>query len=134
MSSVTNPSIRTSAIIAATVGVIATGILGYAIYFDHKRRTDPEFRKSLKRESRKLAKAAKEDEEKAKTAQKQRVRELVDEANDAGFPKDPEETEAYFMAELAKGEGLAADCKIHLCYDFDGSKDTTFLLTLSSLS
>ncbi|KAL9063718.1 MAG: hypothetical protein Q9157_008116 [Trypethelium eluteriae] len=56
-----------------------------------------------------MAKAAKEDEEKAKTAQKQRVREVVDEANEEGFPKDAEETEAYFMSELAKGEGLAAD-------------------------
>ncbi|KAI9677137.1 MAG: hypothetical protein M1822_008246 [Bathelium mastoideum] len=109
MSSTTTSSIRTSTIIAATVGLVATGLLGYAFYFDYRRRTDPEFRKSLKRESRKIEKAAKEDEEKAKTEQKQRVRELVDEANDAGFPKDPEETEAYFMSELAKGEGLAAD-------------------------
>ena len=112
MSSTTTSSIRASTVIAATVGVLATSVLGYAFYFDYRRRTDPEFRKSLKRESRKLAKAAKEDEEKAKTAQKQRVRELVDEANDTGFPKDPEETEAYFMSELAKGEGLAADCKM----------------------
>ncbi|KAF2228449.1 mitochondrial import receptor subunit tom-20 [Viridothelium virens] len=109
MSSTPSSSVRTSTIIAASVGLIATGLLGYALYFDHRRRTDPEFRKTLKRESRKMAKAAKEDEEKAKTAQKQRVREVVDEANEEGFPKDAEETEAYFMSELAKGEGLAAD-------------------------
>ena len=35
----------------------------YAVYFDHKRRTDPEFRKALKRESRKEARAAKEEAE-----------------------------------------------------------------------
>ena len=35
----------------------------YAFYFDHKRRTDPEFRKALKRESKKEARAAKEEEE-----------------------------------------------------------------------
>ena len=35
----------------------------YAVYFDHKRRTDPQFRKALKRESKRQAKAAKEARE-----------------------------------------------------------------------
>ena len=75
-----------------------------------------------------MAKAAKEDEEKAKSATKQRVRELVDEVNEAGFPKDPEDTEAYFMQELGKGEGLAADCMMSPYYYFgDCSKRTTLL-------
>ncbi|KAI9713158.1 MAG: hypothetical protein M1820_001143 [Bogoriella megaspora] len=103
------PSIRTSTIVAASVGVIASGLIGYAVYFDHKRRNDPEFRKALKRESKKQARAAKETAEAQKAAQKKRVRELVDAANAEGFPKDPEDTEQYFMGELSKGEALAQD-------------------------
>ena len=34
---------------------------------------------------------------------------MVEEANDEGFPKDPEETEGYFMQEVARGEGMCTD-------------------------
>ncbi|TKA67679.1 hypothetical protein B0A49_06993 [Cryomyces minteri] len=102
-------SIKTSTIVAGVVGTVVTGFVAYAIYFDHKRRSDPNFRKALKRESKKQARAAKEEADAQGQKQKQQVREAVDQANEEGFPKDPEDTEAYFMQEVARGETLCQD-------------------------
>lgn len=99
-------SIRPSTIAAISVGTVVTGFLAYAVYFDHRRRTDPEFRKQLKRESKRTARAAKEEAEVAGKEQKKAIRDAVEKANEEGFPKDPEEVEAYFMQEVAQGEGL----------------------------
>ena len=78
----------------------------YAVYFDHKRRTDPEFRKALKRESRREARAAKEEAEAQGMQQKQAIKRVVQAARDEGFPTDVEEKEAYFMNEVGRGESL----------------------------
>ena len=83
--------------------------LGYAVYFDHKRRTDPEFRKALKRESRREARAAKEQAEAQGQEQKQAIKTAVDGARDEGFPTDVEDKEAYFMNEVGQGEVLCQD-------------------------
>lgn len=99
-------SLKPSTIAAISVGTIATGFLAYAIYFDHKRRNDPEFRKQLKRESKRIQRAAKEEAEAHGAEQKKAIREAVAAANEEGFPKDPEEVEAYFMQEVAQGEGM----------------------------
>ena len=125
--------VQTSTIVAATVGTIATGLVGmliqssltnsiqhrelanlydstaYAVYFDHKRRTDPEFRKQLKRESKRLARAAKEEAEAHKDRQRDALKAAVMEAQEDGFPVDVEEKEAYFMSEVARGEQLAQE-------------------------
>ncbi|ORY18996.1 mitochondrial outer membrane translocase complex, subunit Tom20 domain-containing protein, partial [Clohesyomyces aquaticus] len=100
------PTIKPSVIAAITAGTVVTGFLAYAVYFDHRRRTDPEFRKQLKRESKKQARAAKEEAEAQGKEQKKAIRDAVERANEEGFPKDPEEVEAYFMQEVAQGEGL----------------------------
>lgn len=118
--------VQTSTIVAATVGTIATGFVGkspfiiyvdalltsitaYAIYFDHKRRTDPTFRKQLKKESKRQARAAKEEAEAHTVKQRQAIRAAVEEAKEEGFPVDVEEKEAYFMQEVARGEGLSGE-------------------------
>ena len=93
-------------IAAITAGTIFTGVIAYALYFDHKRRNDPEFRKQLKRESKRTQRAAKEQEEQQGEEQKKAIREAVEQANEEGYPKDPEEVEAYFMQEVAQGEGM----------------------------
>ena len=85
------------------------GSAGYAVYFDHKRRTDPEFRKALKRESRREARAAKEEAEAQGEQQKGAIRAAMDEAKEEGFPTDVEEREAYFMNEVGQGEALCQD-------------------------
>ena len=81
----------------------------YAVYFDHKRRTDPEFRKALKRESRREARAAKEEAEVQGAQQRQAIKAAVGEAQDEGFPTNVEEKEAYFMSEVGRGEALCQD-------------------------
>ncbi|KAM3065781.1 mitochondrial import receptor subunit tom20 [Clarireedia jacksonii] len=122
--------VQTSTIVAATVGTVATGLIGrftlplqqaspallttlistaYAIYFDHKRRTDPNFRKQLKKESKRQARAAKEEAEANTVRQRETIKAAVQEAKDEGFPTDVEEKEAYFMSEVARGEGLSSD-------------------------
>ncbi|RMZ85642.1 hypothetical protein DV737_g615, partial [Chaetothyriales sp. CBS 132003] len=117
---------KTSAAVAISVGTVATGVLGmcatrpldellllfplpYAAYFDYRRRNDPEFRKSLKRESRRQARIAKEAAEQEGKAQKEEIRRTVQEAIDEGFPTDLEERESFFMESIAKGEALAGD-------------------------
>jgi hypothetical protein len=81
----------------------------YAVYFDHRRRTDPNFRKQLKKDSKRLARAAKEEAEANTIKQRQAIRAAVQEAKEEGFPVDVEEKEAYFMQEVARGEGLSTE-------------------------
>lgn len=83
----------------------------YAIYFDHKRRTDPEFRKALKRESRRQARAAREEVEAEGAQQREAIKSAFREATEEGFPAGIEEKEAFFMSEVAKGEQLCQDGK-----------------------
>lgn len=83
--------------------------IGYAVYFDHKRQTDPEFRKALKKESRREARAAKEQEEAQGEEQKKAIKKAVNEAREEGFPTDVEDKEAYFMNEVGRGEQLCQD-------------------------
>lgn len=99
----------TTAIVFGIAGVVATGALAYAVYFDHKRRNDPEFRKTLKRQHKKLQKWNEESAKAAERGHKERIRQAVDGANEEGFPRDPDETEGYFMQEVAKGEGMCTD-------------------------
>lgn len=108
-------SLKPSTIAAISVGTVVTGFVAYAIYFDHRRRTDPEFRKQLKRESKRQARAAKEEAEAQGKEQKKAIREAVARANEDGFPKDPEEVEAYFMQEVAQGEGMVQSGMWRVC-------------------
>ena len=133
-------SVRTSTVILASAGLLATGLLGksclrsscteflfwemhsyllldisltysiaYAVYFDHKRQTDPQFRKALKKSSRKEAKVAKEEAEALGVLQKKAIRAALEEAQEEGFPADVEEREAYFMNQVGQGETLCQD-------------------------
>ena len=97
---------RTSTIVIASIGTIVTGALAYAIYFDYRRRHDVDFRRNLKRESKKQAKVAKVEAESSKKQERQELRDLVDEANEEGFPTDADEKEAFFMQEVGQGEQL----------------------------
>lgn len=81
----------------------------YALYFDHKRQTNPEFRKALKRESRREARIAKSQAEAQGAQQKQAIKAAVASAKEEGFPTDVEDKEAFFMNEVARGEKLCQD-------------------------
>lgn len=99
-------SVKTSTIVAASVGTAVTGLAAYAIYFDYKRRSDPEFRKQLKKESKRQHRAAKEEAEGAEKRERQELRAMVDEAVEEGWPQAAEEKETYFMEEVGMGEKL----------------------------
>lgn len=81
----------------------------YAVYFDYKRRNDPEFRKALKKESRRQARIAKEEAEVQGKQRREEIKQAVQEAIEEGFPTDIEEKEAFFMQQIAQGEALAGD-------------------------
>ncbi|KAJ5102405.1 mitochondrial import receptor subunit (Tom20) [Penicillium alfredii] len=100
---------RTSVLVAVSAGTVLTGLLAYAAYFDHKRQTDPDFRKSLRRNNRRLARAVKEEAEAEGAAQREAIKLAVQKAKDDGFPADLEEKESYFMNQVATGEGLCAE-------------------------
>jgi hypothetical protein len=105
---------RASTVTAIGVGAVVTGVVGYVIYFDHRRRTDPQFRKALKRESRKQEKAAKQEAEAASSRQRKAIREAVEKVNQDDLPTDPEEVEKFFMDEVAEGEILCQNRELHL--------------------
>jgi import receptor subunit TOM20 len=86
----------------------------YAVYFDHKRQTDPEFRRSLKRNNRRLARAVKEEAEAQGAMQREAIKKAVQQAKDEGFPTDLEEKESYFMGQVARGESLCAEGMINI--------------------
>nr|POE72294.1 mitochondrial import receptor subunit tom20 [Quercus suber] len=100
-------SYSTVAIITGTL--FTTGALAYAVYWDHRRRTDPEFRKYLKKQHKKVSKLQQEQAKSAEQSQKQRIQAAIDEANEEGYPQGPEETESYFMQEVARGESMCTD-------------------------
>lgn len=108
-------SLRTSTIITAAVGAVTVGALSYAVYFDYKRRSDPEFRKALKRESKKTARAAKFEAESSNRQQVAELRAMVDEANREGFPQATEEKEQYLWSKLSEGETLGASGSFLSC-------------------
>lgn len=99
-------SVKPQTIALVTAGAALTGVLAYALYFDHRRRTDPEFRKALKRETKKQSRIAKEEAEARRAPLRRQIMEIVDQANRDSGPVDQEEKEQYFMQEISKGEAL----------------------------
>ncbi|KAI9660200.1 MAG: hypothetical protein M1831_003507 [Alyxoria varia] len=98
-------SFTTPSSIAYTVtGTAVTGVLAYALYFDYKRRNDPSFRKQLKLQSRKQAKLAKNEAEEGRRKEQRMVRDMVDAADEEGYPKDAGEKEQYFTEKIAEAE------------------------------
>ncbi|KAF7729338.1 hypothetical protein EC973_004594 [Apophysomyces ossiformis] len=88
-----------------TAGLAVAG-LGYLVYFDHKRRNDPNFRKKLRRERKLAAKAAKVSEEEKTKSIVNLVQTVLSAAATESYPTTPEEREKYFMVQVAAGEEL----------------------------
>jgi import receptor subunit TOM20 len=109
MASLTEPSIRPAAIIGITASTILTGVIAYAFYFDYKRRHDLEFRKALKRDSKRSQKQAKLEAEASGRARRDEIRALVEQVNNENLPTDAEGHEQFFMEEVSKGEQLLQD-------------------------
>jgi mitochondrial import receptor subunit TOM20 len=72
-------------------------------------RTDPAFRKQIKKEGKRQARAAREEAEQEKLNARAAIKQAVQEAQVEGFPTDVEEKEAYFMQEVSRGEALSGE-------------------------
>jgi import receptor subunit TOM20 len=63
----------------------------------------------LRRNQRQQQRAEKSQAEAGAAAQRQSIKDAVDEAKDEGFPSSAEEKEAYFLEQVQAGEVLGAD-------------------------
>lgn len=81
----------------------------YALYFDHRRRTQPDFRRRLRRNERRQARVEKEEVQQEGAKQRERIKAAVDAAKDEGFPTTVEDKEAYFLDQVSTGESTAMD-------------------------
>jgi import receptor subunit TOM20 len=114
---------KTTTIVAASVGTAVTFLAGrwlvlcrslltssaYALYFDHRRRTDPEFRKALKKEGKRQARLAKEEAEAQSAQQRAAIKAAYKAAQEEGFPTSVEDREQVFLQEVSQGEAYAND-------------------------
>lgn len=100
---------KTSQVVLTSLSVLGVAGLGYAVYFDHRRRTDPAFRKSLRKESKKSVKADRKEALKRAQQEDEFIRELLHEVRAPGiFPAGVEEREQYFLKYVSLGEQLFA--------------------------
>ena len=112
--------------------VAGVGALAYAVYFDHRRRTDANFRKRLStsnfvllgllftfhpgREKKKLEKSAAQADTSTPASgagsgelPTAEILAAMARIKDDRIPTTPEEREKYFMAQVEKGEQLCAN-------------------------
>jgi len=97
------------------IAVAGVGALAYAVYFDHRRRSDPKFRKQLRREKKKLEKSATQTDTSTSASGAgsgelpiAEILAAMTRIKDDQIPTTPEEREKYFMAQVEKGEQLCA--------------------------
>jgi mitochondrial import receptor subunit TOM20 len=116
------------------LAIAGVGVLAYAIYFDHRRRTDAKFRKQLRtsnfvsfglffltthsgREKKRLDKSAATSATPASASASatssgdlptKEILEAMARIKDDRVPTTPEEREKYFMLQVEKGEQLCA--------------------------
>ncbi|CAO0798233.1 unnamed protein product [Mucor circinelloides] len=95
---------KTAALI--TAGVAVSAGIAYMVYFDHKRRNDPNLKKKLKKEKKKAQKEMKKAEEKVKSTVLQVIEQVMSAAEKEPLPTTPEAKEKYFMEQVAAGESL----------------------------
>ncbi|CAR27466.1 hypothetical protein ZYGR_0I07410 [Zygosaccharomyces rouxii] len=97
-----------SRVLTVTGVLAALSLTGYAVFFDHKRRNSPEFRKHLKSKSKRQAALEKKQKEEAKQVKLQKVSEFL--AKDLAAdptPTDPSRREETFTTNVELGERLS---------------------------
>ncbi|EMR70319.1 hypothetical protein MGN70_014142 [Eutypa lata] len=101
--------VQTSAVATISAATIATGLLAYMVYFDHNRRKNADFRRSLRRSERRQVRAEKEEAVAGVKERRKAIHDAVDAALEEGFPTGINEKEQYFMDHVQQGEVLAAE-------------------------
>ncbi|KAI8875412.1 hypothetical protein K501DRAFT_263838 [Backusella circina FSU 941] len=94
-----------------TIALISTAVvaafgIGYLVYFDQKRRSDPDFKKRLKRERKLNAKKEKVAKEEEVATVEELVKEVLKAVSKEEFPESAEDKEKYFMEQVGIGEEL----------------------------
>ena len=56
-----------------------------------------------------MARVVKEEAEALSAAQREAIKKAVNQAKADGFPTSPEETEGFFMSEVARGESMMSE-------------------------
>ncbi|KAK6464813.1 hypothetical protein DFJ63DRAFT_93823 [Scheffersomyces coipomensis] len=88
--------------------VIATAVVGYAVYFDYQRRNSAEFRKSLRKKANAQKKKSEQLAEQGKQLKVDAVKKALEEDLASNpLPTEIEEKESFFMQQVALGEQLA---------------------------
>ncbi|KAG1471362.1 hypothetical protein G6F56_002165 [Rhizopus delemar] len=99
-------AVKPTTVALISTAIIATFGIGYLVYFDNKRRSDPNFKKQLKREKKKQVKVEKEAEKEAIDTAEKTVQNVLKAVSEETFPESPEEKEKYFMEQVSAGEAL----------------------------
>ncbi|KAI0787150.1 hypothetical protein BC629DRAFT_1714864 [Irpex lacteus] len=84
---------------------IASGVLAYAVYFDYKRRNDADFRKKLRKEKKRVQKAAAAAKPSVNVSADE-LRAAIAKIRSEEIPEIGPEREAYFMQNVGIGEQL----------------------------
>ncbi|OQV26081.1 putative Proline synthase co-transcribed bacterial-like protein [Hypsibius exemplaris] len=105
-----------------TLGVVAgvTAAVGYCVYFDHKRRSDPQFRQKV-------------------LARRARATQAANRASGMPDPSDAEAVQRYFMMQLQRGEaclmnGMLEESITHFCNAVRASGSPSQILRILSES
>ncbi|WFD28772.1 mitochondrial import receptor subunit tom20 [Malassezia nana] len=100
---------KLSTALSVSATALATAAIGYAFYFDYKRRNDPAFRKKLRKQSKQSVKAAKKEMKAAAQQETMMIEKAVKDVAEPGvLPTGVQEKEAFFMEQVATGEALFA--------------------------
>lgn len=100
---------KLSSVLTAAASTLAVATIGYAVYFDYKRRNDPDFRKKLRKQSKQSVKVAKKELKAAAQQESMIIDRAVRDAAEPGvLPAGVQEKEAFFMEQVATGEALFA--------------------------
>ncbi|GAA5881209.1 hypothetical protein JCM16303_004843 [Sporobolomyces ruberrimus] len=108
MSSAPSTSLNPIKIALTATGVIAAATVGYAVYFDYRRRNDAVFRKNIQKEYKKVDKKVKHAQEAGKEQIQAALKRAIALANAEPVPTTAEGKEQFFMEQVALAEQLAA--------------------------
>ncbi|GAA5937674.1 TOM complex receptor protein TOM20 [Sporobolomyces koalae] len=108
MSAAPSTSFNPLKIALTATGVIAAATVGYAVYFDYRRRNDAVFRKNLLKEYKKVDKKVKHAQEAGKEQIQAALKRAIELANAEPVPTTAEGKEQFFMEQVALAEQLAA--------------------------
>ncbi|KAI0824727.1 MAS20-domain-containing protein [Trametes gibbosa] len=103
-------SSRTSTVFTVAAVTVLGGLVAYAVYFDHKRRNDVDFRKKLRKEKKKVTKQTQQQQAQAEVASEidaAEIKAALLKIREEGVPPSPDEKEAYFVMQVQVGEQLA---------------------------